>query len=116
VRHQFPPTLQARIAPNRDDQHVALRAALAQLAEQDPLINVCSEPSGELAVSLYGEVQEVIEATLAADYGIAVTFREATPLYIEQPAGALNGAQWRRRRCRSLQSRRSPACKPLLMA
>jgi ribosomal protection tetracycline resistance protein len=89
VRHHFaPPTLQARIAPDRHDQHVALRAALAQLAEQDPLINVRSEPSGELAVSLYGEVQkEVIEATLDADYGIAVTFRDTTPLYIERPAG-----------------------------
>jgi ribosomal protection tetracycline resistance protein len=89
VRHQFaPPTLQARITPDRHDQHVALRAALAQLAEQDPLINVRSEPSGELAVSLYGEVQkEIIEATLAADYGIAVTFRDTTPLYIERPAG-----------------------------
>jgi ribosomal protection tetracycline resistance protein len=89
VRHHFaPPTLQARIAPDRHDQHVALRAALAQLAEQDPLINVRYEPSGELAVSLYGEVQkEIIEATLAADYGIAVTFRETTPLYIERPTG-----------------------------
>ena len=89
VLHHFaPPTLEARIAPDRHEQHVALRAALAQLVEQDPLINIRSEPSGELAVSLYGDVQkEVIEATLATDYGIAVTFRETTPLYIERPAG-----------------------------
>jgi ribosomal protection tetracycline resistance protein len=89
VPHHFaPPTLRARIAPDRYEQHVSLRAALAQLVEQDPLINVRSEPSGELAVSLYGEVQkEIIEATLATDYGIAVTFRETTPLYIERPAG-----------------------------
>jgi ribosomal protection tetracycline resistance protein len=89
VPHQFaPPTLEARITPDRHEQHVALRAALTQLVEQDPLINIRSEPSGEVAVSLYGEVQkEVIEATLAADYGIAVTFRETTPLYIERPAG-----------------------------
>jgi ribosomal protection tetracycline resistance protein len=89
VPHHFaPPTLEARIAPHRHDQHVALRAALAQLVEQDPLINIRSEPSGELAVSLYGEVQkEVIEATLAADYGIGVTFHATTPLYIERPAG-----------------------------
>jgi ribosomal protection tetracycline resistance protein len=86
--HFAPPTMEARITPDRHEQHVALRAALAQLVEQDPLINIRSEPSGELAVSLYGEVQkEVIEATLAADYGIAVTFRETTPLYIERPAG-----------------------------
>ena len=84
--HFAPPTLEARIAPDRHEDHVALRAALAQLVEQDPLINVRPEGSGELAVSLYGEVQkEVIEATLAADYGIAVTFRETTPLYIERP-------------------------------
>ncbi|HEY1484593.1 MAG TPA: translation factor GTPase family protein [Micromonosporaceae bacterium] len=86
--HFAPPTLEARVAPDRHQDHVALRAALAQLVEQDPLINVRAGDSGELAVSLYGEVQkEVIEATLAADYGIAVTFRETTPLYIERPAG-----------------------------
>jgi ribosomal protection tetracycline resistance protein len=93
-RQFAPPTLQARIVPDRHEQHVALRAALAQLMEQDPLINVRSAPSGELAVSLYGEVQkEVIEATLAADYGIAVTFRETTPLYIERPAGTGTAAE-----------------------
>jgi ribosomal protection tetracycline resistance protein len=86
--HFAPPTLEARVAPNRHEDHVALRAALAQLVEQDPLINVRADESGELAVSLYGEVQkEVIAATLAADYGIAVSFRETTPLYIERPAG-----------------------------
>jgi ribosomal protection tetracycline resistance protein len=86
--HFAPPTLEARVAPNRHQDHVALRAALAQLVEQDPLINVRADESGELAVSLYGEVQkEVIAATLAAEYGIAVSFRETTPLYIERPAG-----------------------------
>ena len=40
-------------------------------------------------MSLYGEVQkEVIQATLASDFGIDVTFRETTTIYIERPAGA----------------------------
>src|SRR5207244_8162436 len=40
----------------------------------------------ELAVSLYGEVQkEVIQATLANEFGLEVTFRETTPIYIERP-------------------------------
>jgi ribosomal protection tetracycline resistance protein len=40
-------------------------------------------------VSLYGEVQkEVLEATLADDYGLAVTFRETTTICVERPAGA----------------------------
>jgi ribosomal protection tetracycline resistance protein len=90
ARHQFaPPPLEAVVEPVRPAEHVALRTALAQLAEQDPLINVRSDDTHhELAVSLYGEVQkEVIQATLAADFGIEASFRAATPLYIERPAG-----------------------------
>jgi ribosomal protection tetracycline resistance protein len=42
----------------------------------------------EIAVSLYGEVQkEVIQATLAADFGIDAGFRETTTICIERPAG-----------------------------
>jgi ribosomal protection tetracycline resistance protein len=67
-----------------------LYQALAQLAEQDPLINVRQDDArAEISVSLYGEVQqEVIQATLASDYGIAVGFREATTIYIERPLGS----------------------------
>ena len=65
-----------------------LRVALGQLAEQDPLINVRHGPD-ELAVSLYGEVQkEVIQAMLASDFGLEVTFRETTTIYVERPAGS----------------------------
>ena len=42
----------------------------------------------ELSVSLYGEVQkEVIQATLASDYGLDVEFREATTICVERPLG-----------------------------
>jgi ribosomal protection tetracycline resistance protein len=75
------PALEAVVEPVRREDHVALRSALVQLAEQDPLINVRDQ-----AVSLYGEVQkEVIQATLASDFGLDVRFRETTPLYIERP-------------------------------
>lgn len=90
VRNHFaPPTLEAVVVPVRRDDHVALRSALTQLAEQDPLINVrVDDADHDLAVSLYGEVQkEVIQATLAADFNIDVEFRETTTLYIERPAG-----------------------------
>jgi ribosomal protection tetracycline resistance protein len=89
-QHHFaPPTLEAVVAPVRRGDHVALRSALTQLAEQDPLINVrVDDADQDLAVSLYGEVQkEVIQATLAADFAIDVEFRETTTLYIERPAG-----------------------------
>jgi ribosomal protection tetracycline resistance protein len=89
VDHHFaPPTLETVVVPCDDADNGRLRVALAQLAEQDPLIDVRQDDDlRELSVSLYGEVQkEVIGATLASDYGLDVTFREATPLYVERPA------------------------------
>jgi ribosomal protection tetracycline resistance protein len=84
-----PPTLEAVVAPRRPDDKGALYLALEQLAEQDPLIDVRRDDSRhELSVSLYGEVQkEVIQATLANDFGLDVEFQETTPLYIERPIG-----------------------------
>jgi ribosomal protection tetracycline resistance protein len=37
--------------------------------------------------------KEVIQATLASDYGIEVKFREATPIYIERPIGTGEAAE-----------------------
>jgi ribosomal protection tetracycline resistance protein len=84
-----PPTLEAVVDPCDPDDRERMRVALMQLAEQDPLINIRqNDRLREIVVSLYGEVQqEVIEATLANDYGIEVRFRDATPIYVERPAG-----------------------------
>ncbi len=90
VTARFPrPTLEAVVFARSPDQQGSLRAALAQLAEQDPLIDVRQdEHRHEIAVSLYGEVQkEVIQATLERDYGIDADFRETTVVCIERPAG-----------------------------
>ena len=89
-RHHFaPPTLETIVVPRHPADKGALRVALAQLAEQDPLINVRQDDlRQELYVSLYGEVQkEVIEATLAEEFGIDVGFRETT-ICVERPIGA----------------------------
>ena len=88
-RRQFaPPTLETVVVPRDPRDRGALRAALAQLAEQDPLINVRQDDvRQEISVSLFGEVQkEVIGATLAADFGLEVSFRETTTICIERPA------------------------------
>jgi ribosomal protection tetracycline resistance protein len=86
-RREFaPPTLQSVVAPRDPEDARRLRLALAQLAEQDPLIDVRDEAGRELTVSLYGEVQkEVIEATLAQDFGVAAVFHETTPICVERP-------------------------------
>jgi ribosomal protection tetracycline resistance protein len=89
-QHQFaPPTLESVVVPRKPDDKGALRVALAQLAEQDPLIDIRQDDTRqEIFVSLYGEVQkEVIQATLADDFGLDVGFRETTPICIERPVG-----------------------------
>jgi ribosomal protection tetracycline resistance protein len=88
AEHFAPPTLETVVVP-APGQRGRLQAALSQLAEQDPLIDLRQDDvRQELYVSLYGEVQkEVLEATLADDYGLAVTFRETTTICVERPAG-----------------------------
>ncbi|MEK6273712.1 MAG: translation factor GTPase family protein [Actinomycetota bacterium] len=89
AHHFAPPTLESVVVPRNPTEKEGLRVALAQLAEQDPLINVRQDDiRQEISVSLYGEVQkEVIQATLANEFGLEVTFRETTPIYIERPIG-----------------------------
>jgi ribosomal protection tetracycline resistance protein len=95
-----PPALETAVLPaqtaGQPGGKAALRLALAQLAEQDPLIGLRQDgPGQDLMVSLYGEVQkEVIQATLAADFGLDVTFRESTVICIERPAGAGEAAEF----------------------
>ena len=86
---QFPPpTLEAAIETVRPADGPALRTALAQLADQDPLINVHVDAAGRPTVSLYGRVQqEVLEATLADEYGVEARFADAAVLHIERPRG-----------------------------
>jgi ribosomal protection tetracycline resistance protein len=78
-----PPTLETAV---RARDRVKLFQALSQLAEQDPLIRV--RKADEITVSLYGEVQkEVIASLLQTEYGVEVSFSETTPIHIER----LNG-------------------------
>lgn len=88
-RHFGPPTLEAVVTPRSPADTGPLYVALTHLAQQDPLINVRrDEVRNELSVSLYGEVQkEVIQATLADEYGIEVTFSETTTVCVERLAG-----------------------------
>ncbi len=87
---QFPPpALEAVVAPRSPAARGRLRAALNELAESDPLINVRQDDErGEISVSMYGEVQkEVIGETLAREYGVEVNFAATTTICIERPLG-----------------------------
>ena len=86
--HLFaPPTLETVVVPSCPADKGVLHVALAQLAEQDPLINLRQDDiRREISVSLYGEVQkQVIQATLANDFDVDVKFRETTTICIERP-------------------------------
>jgi ribosomal protection tetracycline resistance protein len=87
LHHFAPPTLETAVAARDPRDKSRLHAAMIQLAEQDPLINVRQDDiRQEIYVSLYGEVQkQVIEATLAADYGLPAEFRQTTPICVERP-------------------------------
>jgi ribosomal protection tetracycline resistance protein len=83
------PSLATRVAARDAGDGPRLFAALTDLSEQDPLIAMRHDPrSGELSLSLYGEVQrEVVQATLEREYGVAATFDAVRPLYVERPTG-----------------------------
>ncbi|HEY3528913.1 MAG TPA: GTP-binding protein, partial [Nocardioides sp.] len=87
-RHFAPPTLEASVEAVDPAQRPALRVALAQLADQDPLIAARLDDDGRPTVSLYGRVQqEVLGATLAEEHGIEVEFSDAGVLHVERPRG-----------------------------
>ncbi|MET9504414.1 translation factor GTPase family protein [Streptomyces sp. NPDC006622] len=94
-----PPTLETVVVPGPDTDRRSLHLALTRLAEQDPLIGLRhDEVRHEVSVSLYGEVQkEVLQATLADEHGLEVTFRGTTPLCVERPAGQGAAVEFNRR-------------------
>lgn len=90
AEQQFaPPALETLVVPRDPHDRGSLRAALAQLAEQDPLIDVRQDDvRREIFVSLFGEVQkEVIAATLEEDFGVAADFVRTTTIHVERPVG-----------------------------
>lgn len=87
--HRFAPaSLQAVVEPVDPGQASALFAALAELADEDPLIDLRAEADGGVAVSLHGEVQrEVVATVLAERYGVRVRFRQTSVVCIERVVG-----------------------------
>jgi ribosomal protection tetracycline resistance protein len=89
--HRFAPaTLQALVAPEDPAQRTALFAGLAELAEEDPLIDLhLDEADGEAAVSLHGEVQkEVVAALLEERFGVRARFSDTSVVCIERVLGS----------------------------
>lgn len=97
ITHAFPaPALESVVRPVAPGDVTRLRAALEQLAEQDPLISLRQRnEEGEISVRLFGEVQkEVVMETLAREYGIAATFGPTQTICIERPLGTGEHAEF----------------------
>lgn len=84
-----PPVLESIVRPVDPAQRHRLNAALADLADQDPLISIRRDTARNLiAVRLYGEVQkEVIAATLETEFGVCALFEPSEVVHVERPAG-----------------------------
>ncbi len=83
------PSLETVVDAVHPEDVGAMYAALTELADQDPLIDLRQDDARrEISVSMYGEVQkEVIAAVLSADYGVEVTFRPTTSICVERVVG-----------------------------
>ena len=88
-RHFSPPSLETVVIPRTHHDRTLLHPALTLLAEQDPLINLRQDDvRREISISLYGEVQkEVVQTTLAEQFGVEVDFRPTTTICAERVLG-----------------------------
>lgn len=84
---QFPPPSYETVVDVDPADRGRLYAALTELAEQDPLIQVRRRDE-EITVSLYGEVQrEVLAAVLQREYGVETRFGEVRTARQERIVG-----------------------------
>ncbi|WP_433293981.1 GTP-binding protein [Actinoplanes sp. CA-030573] len=91
-RHLYrfpPPTRQALVEPVDPAQRLALFAGLAELADEDPLVDLrLDEHEAQAVIRLHGEVQkEVIAALLEERYGVKARFSGTLTACIERVAG-----------------------------
>ncbi|KAB7843640.1 elongation factor G [Streptomyces mobaraensis] len=85
-----PPSLETVVRPRHPEDAPRLYAALAALADQDPLIGTRPLPDGAgTSLLLYGEVQkEIIAATLGEEFGVEAVFEESRTVFRERPTGS----------------------------
>ncbi|MEH7029855.1 GTP-binding protein [Bacillus wiedmannii] len=93
--HFAEPQMEAAIDAVPTERIHDLYAALMELCEEDPLIQVWKDDvHNELYIRLFGEVQkEVIETTLFEKYNLQVTFSNTRVVCIEKPIGVGNNVE-----------------------
>ena len=81
------PCYSVKVAPKENQAFSALASALAELAEEEPLIRLLFQKSErELVIRITGKIQlEVISALLKERYGLSAAFSEPSVIYKETP-------------------------------
>jgi ribosomal protection tetracycline resistance protein len=81
--------MQALVEPADPNQRIAMFAGLAELADEDPLIDLrIDEHAAEAVISLHGEVQKEVVGSLLADrFGVRVRFGQTVTACIERVVG-----------------------------
>ncbi|RZU48709.1 ribosomal protection tetracycline resistance protein [Krasilnikovia cinnamomea] len=84
-----PPTRQALVEPVDPAQRLTMFAGLAELADEDPLVDLrLDEQQAQAVIRLHGEVQkEVVAALLEDRYGVRVRFSSTLTACIERVVG-----------------------------
>lgn len=87
------PLLRVQVSPADPQELAALKAALEELCEEDPLLGLEWVPQArQLTLKLTGSIQlEVLEALLLERYGLAAKFSPPTVIYKETPSRAGTG-------------------------
>ncbi|MER5439730.1 GTP-binding protein [Streptomyces sp. NPDC002790] len=86
------PGFETRVVAQDPARQGELHRSLAELADIDPLIGLRPE-RGAARIRIYGEVQqEVLADTLAAEYDIAVDFRDTGVVCVERPSATASAA------------------------
>ncbi|MEV8503700.1 translation factor GTPase family protein [Actinoplanes sp. NPDC051475] len=83
-----PPGLESVVRPAHPGQEARLHAALAALADEDPLIRTRPAGDGRTSLLLYGAVQrEVIAERLLREFGVEALFGDVRPVFVERLCG-----------------------------
>ena len=87
------PVLSVQVHPARDADYPKLAAALQELTDEDPLLDLQWIPEvRELHIKVMGAIQlEVMGALLASRYGLTARFDPPTVIYQETPATSGEG-------------------------
>lgn len=87
------PLLTVQVKPASADQYPSLVAALQELAEEDPLLDLqWLQEERELHVKVMGTVQlEILSSVLLSRFGIEAMFSEPSVIYKETPTAAAEG-------------------------